>query len=278
MSEQPLAEGGVQAPLPHLHQPYLSIMADQPLVIAGRNPVREALQRGDVQIEKVLIQQGTRGKAIDDVRRAAERAQVPVQFVPAQRLDKLGVPVPHQGVVALSAPVGYVDVDEMLARIAPDRDALRERQPLLLLLDEIQDPHNFGAILRSAVAFGAAGVIVPQHRMAPLGATAVKASAGAALRIPVARVTNLADTIAALKERGYWVAGAAGGGELSAWDLDWQRPLALVIGSEGSGMRPRVADACDHRIHIPMPGPMESLNASVAAGVLLAVAAHARTA
>lgn len=246
-------------------------------VVVGRNPVREALARGEVDFEKVLIQKGAGGRPIDAIRRAASQAGVPVQYVPPARLAHLSDGANHQGVVALAAPVRYLEVEEMLAAVAPDLDAVRARKPVLLLLDGIEDPHNFGAILRSGVGLGAAGVVVPRHGMAPLNAAAIKASAGAALRIPIARATNVANVIAQLKERGYWVAGAAGEGATSIWEMDWDRPVALVIGNEGRGLRPRVADACDYRVAIPMAGPVESLNASVAAGILLAAAGRTRT-
>lgn len=244
--------------------------------IVGRNPVREALRRGDAQFEKVLLQKGAGGKPIDEIRRAAADAGVPVQYVPPQRLDQAAPGTNHQGVVGLTAPVEYAVLEDMLAGIAPTFDDVRARKPIVLLLDQIEDPYNFGAILRTAVAFGVAGVIVPQHHMAPLNATVIKASAGTALRIPVARVTNLADAIAQLKERGYWVAGAAGESEDSIEDMDWDRPLALVIGNEGRGLRTRTAAACDYRLRIPMRGPAESLNASVAAALFMYAATRDR--
>jgi 23S rRNA (guanosine2251-2'-O)-methyltransferase len=245
-------------------------------IIAGRNPVREALMEGAQGFEKVLIQQGAGGKAIEEVRRAAAAAGVPVQYVPPARLNRLAPGVNHQGVIAIVTLVGYVDVDEMLNQIAPDRDAVVQRRPVVVVLDRIEDPHNFGAILRTALAAGVGGVIVPVHQMAPLNAAAIKASAGTALRIPVARVTNIASTLHQLKERGYWVVGASGGGETSVWEMDWERPLVVVIGSESSGMRPRVEEACDYRVFIPIRGPVESLNASVAAGIVLFAATRTR--
>jgi len=212
------------------------------------------------------------------IRGLAANAGVPVQVVPVSKLRQMAGNVPHQGVVAVVAPVQYQEVEELLDAIAATPDEVREKKPVLVMLDEIQDPHNFGAILRSAVAAGAAGVIVPMHRMAPVSATTVKASAGTALRIPIARAKNLVDVIHQLKERGYWVIGLAGEGETSVWEMDWDRPLVLVIGSEGKGLRPRVRDACDMLVRIPMRGPAESLNASVAAGIALFAATRARTA
>ncbi len=245
-------------------------------ILVGRNPVREALERQDADLEKIYLPRGASGRPVDEIRRSAVRAGVTVQFVPAQRLDALAKGANHQGVVAVCAPAPYLEVEALLTAAAPSLDDVRARKPLLVLLDGMEDPHNFGAILRSAVAAGAAGIIVPNRSMAPLSAVAVKASAGTALRVPIARVTNVAETILQLKERGYWVAGATGDGELSVWDMDWDRPVVLVIGSEGKGLRPRVAESCDFRVSIPIRGDVESLNASVAAGILLFAAAKVR--
>jgi 23S rRNA (guanosine2251-2'-O)-methyltransferase len=250
-------------------------------VLAGRNPVREALERADGRVEKVFLQKGTHGSAIDAIRRAAKAAGVPVQMAPQPKLDRLAPQAAHQGVVAAVAPVAYADLDAMLSGVAPTLDAVREAKPVLVVLDEVEDPRNFGAVVRSAVAAGAAGVVVPDRRMAPLSAVAVKASAGTALQIPIARTTNLAEALHALKERGYWVAGLDGGDaphpeRATVWDYDWDRPVALVVGNEGRGLRPVVRDACDTLVAVPMRGPAESLNASVAAGVALFAAVRDR--
>jgi len=244
--------------------------------IFGRNPVREAIERGDASIEKVLIQQGVGGRPIEQIQRVARASGIPVQFVPQTRLSQLAGNANHQGVVAITTPVSYLELEDMLNAIAPDLDAVRSTKPVLLMLDQIEDPHNFGAILRSAVAFGVQGVVVPKHHMAPLNAVAIKASAGAALRIPIARVTNLTDAIEQLKERGYWIVAATGSGTTSIVELDLDRPLVIVIGNEGKGLRPRVENACDYRVFIPLVGPIESLNASVAAGILLWATAKVR--
>ena len=258
-------------------------------VLAGRHPVREVLERGDGRVEKVYLQRGVHGSAIDGIRRAARAAGVPVQMVPRPKLDGLAPQAEHQGVVAVVAPVAYRDLDALLSEVAPDLDAVRARKPVLVVLDEIEDPRNFGAILRSAVAAGAAGAVVPERRMAPLSAVAVKASAGTALSLPIARASSLPDALHQLKERGYWVVGLAGadlrladdgdGGraeETTVWDYDWDRPVAVVVGNEGGGLRPGVRAACDVLASIPMRGPAESLNASVAAGIALFAAVRNR--
>jgi len=153
-------------------------------IVVGRHPVRELLERKDVSIEKVYLQKGSEAR-LHTIRGLAANAGVPVQVVPVNKLRQMAGNVPHQGVVAVVAPVQYQEVEELLDAIAATPDEVREKKPVLVMLDEIQDPHNFGAILRSAVAAGAAGVIVPMHRMAPVSATTVKASAGTALRIGV---------------------------------------------------------------------------------------------
>ena len=250
-------------------------------VIAGRNPVREALERGDGRIEKVLLQRGVHGSVIDAIRQAAKAIGVPVQMVPQPKIDRVAPKANHQGVVAMAAPIAYVDLDEMLARIAPSLDEVKAIKPVLVVLDGVEDPHNFGAILRSAVASGASGVLIPTTHMAPLSAVAVKASAGAALQIPIARTSNLPEALHQLKERGYWVAGLdAGDGpgpeQQTVWAYDWDRPVAIVVGSEGRGMHHSVRSACDVRLEIPIRGDVESLNASVAAGIALFAAVRER--
>ncbi len=243
------------------------------LLVLGRRPVREALERTPGRIEKVLLQRPGGGE-LADIRRMAAQAGVQAQFVPSGRLRQLARGVAHQGAAAIMAPVTYVPLDDLLASVAPMLEDVKARKPRLLVLDGMQDPFNFGAVLRSAAASGAVGVVAPQAGMAPLNAAAMKASAGAAGRIPIARVDNMAQAMHQLKERGYWVAGADARGDVSVWDMDWNRPMALVIGNEAKGIRPAVLEACDYRVRIPMPGPMESLNASVAAGILLFAAAR----
>lgn len=247
-------------------------MTPEAPVLIGRKPVREALADLDAPVEKVMIQQGMEGKAVNAVRQAAAARKIPVQFVPIHKLNRLAGGGRHQGFVAVLAQTAYEELEAMLHRIAANPDVVRAEKPRVLVLDQLEDPYNFGAVLRSAVAFGVRGVIVPNRHMAPLSATAVKASAGTALRLPIARVSNLQAALLQLKERGYWVAGAAGEGGTSVWEMDWDRPLALVMGSEGSGLREHVRSTCDYLVSIPMSGPVESLNVSVATGILLALA------
>jgi 23S rRNA (guanosine2251-2'-O)-methyltransferase len=244
--------------------------------IIGRQPVREALERGEVGIQKVMLEQDASGEDIGVIRRLADERGAPVQYVPEARLRHEADGAAHQGVVAISAPIRYREVDEMLSDIAPTWGDVKARKPVLLVIDRVTDPRNFGAILRSAVAAGADGVVVPTREMAPLNAAAIKASAGTAPRIPIARTDDLPRFLTQIKERGYWVFGAEGTAETPYWEADWDQPMAVVLGSEGEGLAPDVADACDDLVSIPMPGPAESLNVSVAAGLLLFAAARAR--
>jgi len=243
--------------------------------IGGRNPVREALEAGQT-LEKIFLKQGMDERVAGEIRALAGRANVPIMVVPIEKLNRLAPDLNHQGVVAQRSAVRYWDLEDMLASIAPSVGAVQQEKPLLVLLDQIEDPQNFGAIIRSAVAAGARGIIIPERHMAPLSAVAIKASAGAALHIPIAKVVNLADVIHQLKERGYWIAGLAGKGEQNIWQIDWDRPFALVIGNEGKGIRDRVEKSCDYLASIPMAPGVESLNASVAAGIALFAVVQSR--
>lgn len=245
-------------------------------LVFGRNPVFEVLKHRGTAVEKVYIQRGLHGRAINEIRSLADTSGIPIQHVPVRRIEKIARRGNHQGIVARIAPLEYRDVDEMLAEIAPTHKDVQERKPVLVMLDQVTDPQNFGAILRSAVAAGADGVIVPAQHMAPLNATTIKASAGTAMKIPVARVRSLSNTIHQLKERSYWIAGLTDEGETSVWEMDWDRPVVLVLGSEGEGMRPSTERECDFRVSIPLQGPIKSLNVSVAAGIGLFSAMRTR--
>lgn len=240
--------------------------ASSQTIVTGRNAVREALEREPLQLEHICIRRGVRG--LRHLRSSAERFQVPVRELPETGLNRIAGSVRHQGVVALRTAIAYQDYTAMLAAIAPDLDAVKRSQPRLLLLDGIQDPRNFGAILRTAVAASVSGVIVPARKMAPLSNATLRASSGMAARIPVARVSDLTDIIWPLKERGFYVYGATGAG-VSLWDTNWQRPVALVLGSEGQGLKVATARECDQLVAVPLPGDAQSLNVAVAAGILL---------
>jgi len=247
------------------------------LLLIGRTPIREALERRDARLEKLYLPREATG-ALADLHRMAREAGVPVQFVPPIRLDTLTRGAHHQGAVAVLSGVEYREPEAMLDEIAADYTGLLARAPLIVVLDGLEDPHNVGAVLRSAVAAGAAGALVPTHGTAPIGVVALKASAGTAIHLPIARVGSLVQAVEGLKERGYVVVGAAGESATSHTAFDWTQPIALIVGSEGRGIGPTVRRACDALVRIEMPGPAESLNASVAAGVLLFEAVRQRSA
>lgn len=237
-------------------------------ILAGRNPIREAIINGR-PIEKLLVARGLTGSAVEIIARARQ-AGIVVQEVERKRLDMIYPN--HQGMLAFASAGEYVELDELL-RIPEERG----EEPFFVALDSVTDPHNVGAILRSAAAAGAHGVIVPERRAAGLVPAAVKASAGALEHIAVAKVGNLHAALETLKEKGIWLMAAAADGEC-VYDTDLTGSVCLVIGSEGDGIGPLVRNTCDRVISLPMENGMESLNASVAAGILLYEIRRARKA
>lgn len=231
--------------------------------IAGKHPVLEALRSGR-ELNKIWISEGAQKQAMTPVIAEAKKLGIVVQTVDKRKLDAMAGGVPHQGVVAQAAAYRYAEVDELLQR-AKDKG----ETPFLLLLDEIEDPHNLGSILRTAECTGVHGVIIPKRRSAGLTQTVWKTSAGAAEHVPVARVTNLAQTIEALKADGIWIAGADVAAEQDVYKTGFDLPLALVIGNESKGMGRLIREKCDFLVKLPMLGKLNSLNASVAAGVLM---------
>ena len=233
------------------------------MMIYGRNPVFEALASGSAEL--VLVAAGIQKRTEHEVRKAAQRADVPVRIVPRIELDTLLKTTNHQGLAAEVAETQTVTLGALIARA--------KEQPgysLFVLVDHITDPRNLGAIIRSADAFGAVGVVVEERRSAPINATVAKAAAGATAHVPVAVVTNLPRAIAELKDANVWVYGAAGEAHPeSLARTDFKRDVGIVIGSEGDGLRRLVRERCDDLISIPMHGSINSLNASVAAGILL---------
>jgi len=230
--------------------------------VAGRQPVLEALRSGQ-EINKLLVAKGQRQGSLREIVALARQRGIVVQEVDRSVLDRLSREVNHQGVVAQLAEVRYFELDELLAQAKA-----AEWPPLLLVLDGIQDPHNLGAIIRSGEALGAQGVIIPKRRGALVTEAVMKASAGAANYFPICRVTNLAATIDALKGEGFWVFGADAAGE-PCFQQDLTGPVALVIGGEGFGLSRLVREKCDFLSSIPMRGRINSLNASVAASLLM---------
>lgn len=236
-------------------------MRYEEFTIEGRNAVIEAYRAGR-PIDKLFILDGCQDGPILTIKREAKAKQTPVKFVTKERLDQLSETGKHQGVIAYAAAYEYATVEEIL-----DNARQKGEAPFLFLLDNIEDPHNLGAIIRTANLAGAHGVIVPKNRAAGLTAVVAKTSAGALNFTPVARVTNLAKTIEELKKEGIWFVCADMGGEIM-YDLDLTGPMGLVIGNEGEGVSRLVREACDFTASIPMKGDIDSLNASVAAGVL----------
>ena len=230
--------------------------------IFGRNPVIEAL-RSDSEINKIYLAKGELQGSAKEIVALAKEKGVQIQTVERAKLDQMFTKENHQGVAASIAEANYVDWQDML-----ESARKKGEDPLLIILDELEDPHNLGAILRSADAVGAHGVIIPKRRAVALTAGVAKAAAGAVAYVPVARVSNLAQTIEALKKEGVWVAGAAMGGT-EVYKQNLTGPLAIVIGSEGKGLGRLVAEKCDFLISLPMQGKINSLNASVATGVIL---------
>ena len=230
--------------------------------IEGRNAVLEAFRSGRC-IDKLFVQDGNMDGPIRSILREAKKNDTIVNFVTKERLNELSETGHHQGVIAQAAAFAYGTVEDMLKAA---RDAGED--PFIVLLDGIEDPHNLGAIIRTAHQAGAHGVVIPKHRASGLTATAVRASAGAVSYIPVARVTNIGTTIDMLKKEGLWFVCADMEGKVM-YDLPLTGPLGVVIGSEGEGVSRLVKEKCDFTASIPMLGRIDSLNASVACGVLL---------
>jgi 23S rRNA (guanosine2251-2'-O)-methyltransferase len=231
-------------------------------LIAGKNPVIEAL-KSNREINKIWIAEGSQRGQMQQVLKLAKQANVLVQFVPKQKIDQM-FSGNHQGVVAQVAAYQYAELDDLFQRAEEKGEA-----PFFILLDELEDPHNLGSILRTADAVGAHGIIIPKRRSVGLTATVAKASTGAIEYVPVTRVTNMARTIDELKERGVWIVGTDAKGTKDYRQLDGTLPLALVIGSEGKGIGRLVKEKCDFLVHLPMSGHVTSLNASVAASLLM---------
>lgn len=229
--------------------------------IEGRNAVLEAFRSGKT-IDKLYVLDGCKDGPVQAIVREARKQGTIISFAARERLDQLSQTRNHQGVIARGAAYGYVQVEDIL-----ERARQKGEPPFLILLDGIEDPHNLGAIIRTANLAGAHGVIIPKRRAAGLTATVAKTSAGALNYTPVAKVTNLSATIEQLKKEGMWFVCADMGGEVM-YRLDLKGPVGLVVGSEGDGVSKLVKEKCDMAAAIPMRGDIDSLNASVAAGVL----------
>ncbi len=230
-------------------------------IIEGRNAVLEAFRAGKT-IDKLFVLDGCQDGSVKSILREAKKTDTIINFVDKERLDRLANSGHHQGVVAQAAAYEYAEVEDILNAAKEKGEA-----PFIFILDEIEDPHNLGAIIRTANLCGAHGVIIPKRRAVGLTATVAKTSAGAVNYTPVAKVTNIAKTIEELKKEGMWFVCADMDGQ-TMYDLNLTGPIGLVIGNEGAGVSRLVKEKCDFTASIPMKGDIDSLNASVAAGVL----------
>lgn len=237
-------------------------MESRELTIEGRNAVIEALRAG-TPIDKLFVLDGCQDGPVTTIKREAKKRDVYIKYVSKDRLDQMSVTGKHQGVIAYGASYEYGTVEDILANARK-----RNEDPFIILLDGIEDPHNLGAIIRSANQAGAHGVIIPKDRAVGLTAAVARASAGAINYTPVARVTNLGKCMEDLKKEGLWFACADMDGECM-YDVNLRGPIGLVIGSEGDGVARLIKSKCDYVAAIPMKGDIDSLNASVAAGVLM---------
>jgi 23S rRNA (guanosine2251-2'-O)-methyltransferase len=226
-------------------------------IISGIHPVAEAL-RAKRPLERLLVAQGAGGPRLQEIIDLARRNSVPVRFEPRTALDRLAGSPAHQGVVALGAAQKYADLDRAA-----------EGSQLVVVLDGVEDPHNLGAIIRTAHAAGAGSIIIPERRAASVTDVVAKAAAGALEHLPVARVTNINRALEDLKERGFWIYGLDERGEAHYDSVDYGSPTAFVLGGEGKGLHEQVRKHCDMLVRIPMAGKISSLNVSVAAGVVL---------
>lgn len=232
-------------------------------VVVGRNAVAEALKSGRA-VNRLLVAEGDGQGSIREIVRLARESGAIVETVARNKIEAVAKGVRHQGVLAYTSPVDYTPLDELLEAARKKSDA-----PFLLLLDELEDPHNLGAILRTADAVGVDGVLIPKRRSCPLSATVAKTSAGAVEYVPVARIGNIAQTIKDLKREGFWVVGADMDGTVDYFDADLTGATVLVVGSEGRGISRLVRESCDILVKIPMLGKINSLNVSVAGAVLM---------
>ncbi len=240
--------------------------------LIGRNPVLEALRAGR-PINRIMIAKGANIISLKEILALAREREIVVQYVEKKQLDYLAGGEVHQGIAAQAAAKEYTDWEDVLTEVHS-----HGKEPLFLLLDGVEDPHNLGAILRTADAAGVHCVIIPKHRAVPLTSGVAKASAGAIEYVAVSRVTNLGRTMEELKKKGFWIAGADQNAPQSYFEADLRGPLAIVLGGEGSGISRLVKDKCDFLVSIPMAGKVNSLNVSVAASLLMYEAMRQRRA
>lgn len=236
---------------------------ENPGILLGKNPVLEAL-KAEREIDKILLSAAEGDRQVEKILSLAKKRGILVRRVPKEELARLGPEIAHQGVAAFAAEIKYCEISDLL-RFAEEKG----EDPFLLIADEIEDPHNLGALIRTAECCGVHGVIIPKHRSVGVNATVAKASAGAVAHIKIAKVTNLVSAAEELKEHGLWLYGADGEAKTSLFETDFSGPAAVVIGSEGRGISRLLKEKCDFILKIPMLGKIESLNASVAGALFL---------
>ena len=230
----------------------------------GVNPLLEALRAGTREFDKVYIVRGVHSKGIEEVIHLCRQQKIPVHLELREALDRIAGTQKHQGILGIVTVKGYSPVEDIL-----ELATRRKEPPFVLILDSIEDPRNLGAIIRTAEGAGVHGIIIPKHRSAGLNSTVAKTSAGALEHIKVARATNLFQTMEWLREQGLWIYGLDMGGETEYTDVSFETPLAIIMGGEGRGIRESIRKACDVRIRIPLFGRVNSLNVSVASGIIL---------
>jgi 23S rRNA (guanosine2251-2'-O)-methyltransferase len=242
------------------------------MIIYGKNPVKEALE-SDQPVNKIYIIKGKKTTFISKLFQTARQKGIPVREIEKNKLQDMAGDSGHQGVIAVLSQVSYAEIEDIFKRAKEKNDL-----PLIAILDEIQDPHNLGAIIRSAEAFGFHGIIIPKNRATGLTETVTRTSAGAVAHIPIVRITNLASTIDELKKGNVWIVGTEQEAKELFYEADLNRSLGVVIGSEGKGIRPLIKKKCDFLVSIPMIGKVNSLNASVAAAIVFCEARTQRRA
>lgn len=258
-----------------MKKPHTGVGMDR---LTGIHSVHEALESGR-PLERVVVARGRHGDRIEEIVAFARERGVPVRFEDRAQIDRLAGTPQHQGVVALAAAREAISLEELLRQHAAAGDAAeKQRAGLIVLLDGIEDPHNLGAVVRSALAAGAEGVVLPERRASGLNATVARAAAGALEHLPVARVVNIARAMEELKEAGYWLVGLDERAEKNYTQVDLTGSIGLVLGGEGAGLHDLVRKRCDFLVSIPTTGPVRSLNVSVAAGIVLFEAVRQRRA
>ena len=238
-------------------------------IIAGRKPVLESINSGE-QLEQIYVLYGQKGNIIDAIRVAAKKRGIKINQIPLEKFRALIQNTNAQGVAAIKPAYKFHSLDDIISEAClPAGRAKSSSNPLILILDSIQDTHNVGAILRTAECSGVNGIIVTKHNSAPINATVVKTSAGATEHVKIAQVNNLANTIKVLKEQGFWIIGSSLDNAKLYTEVDFTVPIGLIVGNEEKGIRKLTADKCDFLVKIPMAGKLQSLNVSVATGILL---------